>query len=309
MSNPINRNQLKAGVYVWVKGQVTFSRITKFIEGEALQKENQRRANRGLIPANRPYTTISISNAQIIPKNTSGLNMEEQYVQNKFYTKADAPNVFHYAFENKSPYLPRVCVLKEGTKNSYVQINPEGELDNGLNVILIMETFASKQYGNTIGLGLNQIMVTEPIRYYSGASVANAMAERGMTYTPLTPEEDRKATGTGQASMDAQATQPQPMAPAQAAPQTASAAPAMTVPTPAPAPVPTPTPFMNMPEPAPAPAQAAPPSPWICSVCGATVSANMAFCGNCGHKKEETAAANAAGNTAAYGGLVYDPQS
>lgn len=305
--NTININQLKPGVHVWVKGKVAYSHITKFIEGEALRRENQRRANRGQIQAQKPYTTIGITEAQILPASQTGLSLEEQYVQSKFYTKQDVPGVYNYQHENKSPYLPRVSQLREGTTNVYDQITPEGELASGVSVILIMETFASKSFGGKVGLGLNQIMVCEPIRYYNGAGLASAMAERGMTYNALSPEEDRKAVTPKTAAPEAASETP-----AAAAPASPTGNPYQN--TPAPAPVPTPTVPMPTPAAAPAmnppePAMQTPPSPWVCPTCGKTVAATMGFCGGCGTKKPETPVPTATGTENPYGGLVYDPNN
>lgn len=325
MSNPkISADMLKPNTIIFVEGDVTFSRITRFVEGKELEAENHRRATlpKPMLPASRPYTTIAIANAKIVPMTPGQLTLEEQYVQSKFYVSKNDPNVLCFSYENKSPYLPRVSQVQPNNPNAFDQIMPEGELANGLHVMLLMNIYQAKNFGKN-ALGLDQIVCKEPIRYYNGSSVADALAKRGMSYTPLTPEQDRAAVTPKRAPAE-EPTAPTAAAPAginynaapaytaaptpaptpvnyTAAPAPAPAAPAAAaVPTPAPTPAPT-APAMNPPESIPQPA-----SPWVCETCGMTMPANSNFCNGCGAKRpDHTATANAT----PYGGIVYEPNN
>lgn len=303
----ISTDQLTPGAVIIVEGSVTYSRITKFVEGEELVRENQRKASRGMIPSDKPYTTIAIANAKIVPLNPNALTLEEQYVQSRFYNSKNDPSLICYQYENKSPYLPRISQAREGSANTFDQIVPQGELANGLKVMLIMTIYASKKFGKN-ALGLEQIVSKEPIRYYDGSNTAKALAQRGMTYVPLTPEKDKAAitpketASTATAAATATAAPTAPTAPV--APVAPQANPYMNAPNPTPAPAPDPTPVqtaapaMNPPE--------EPASPWVCQTCGSTVAANQGFCGACGAKRPT---ANTAVNTNPYGGIVYDPNN
>lgn len=184
---PININQLKPGETIFVTGKVKFSHITKHVEGEELRKANERRT----IPIEKPHTFITVTEAAILPKVPGQLTPEEQYVQQKFYVAKDnqgkSPEIYDYQSISKSPYLPQVSQCDATDPKICYEIKPETELGNGLNVTLVLRIYATKQNN---GLGLDGILVREPIRYYEqGRNFAAALATRGITMNALPPEQ------------------------------------------------------------------------------------------------------------------------
>ena len=97
-----------------------------------------------------------------------------------------------FNLDNKSPFLPPVWVpanpanLSEG----YVQLtDPEGELDNGLDVSVVMRTFKAGNNAN-LGLGLDSVIVHEAPRYYSNNRVdRDKLAALGIVFNsnPVNP--------------------------------------------------------------------------------------------------------------------------
>ncbi len=291
-----NSLQLTAGNKVFVEGYVSYSRVSKHIEGDELLKDKERKMRQGMTPIDRPYTTITITDAKIRPvsHDMNNLTIDELYIQERFYDSKHTSN-------NKSTYLPVISQYDPATNNA-TQIDIEGkELAVGLHVILELGVFKPKNYAQH-GVGLNSIIVMEPIKYYTASQTDYNVL--GFTYTPLTGEAAKQAVNPqGVASQPAEAPYAQaapapsvaPMAPANPYSQVAPVAPAMPV-----APVAPPmAPVQNV-----APTVAAPASPWLCPNCGGTVAAGQVFCGGCGHKQGEAVSTSPYAPT---GGINYDP--
>lgn len=341
MPNPISDTQLTAGTQLLIRGNVTYSRITSHIDGEELEKDKIRRSNRGWNPIEKPYTTITITNPRVIPKDTvNGLNLDEQYLAGKIYASKTNPSVMNYTINSKSPYLPSVAVARPGDPSHADQINPQGELDRGLDVTLVIRVFASRNHN---GLSLDSVIVNEPIRYYSANNgYISEMANRGIIITPLPADQvnNKPVTADKMPLEDAGGEPQQTYAQVTSAPTGSAAFTANTAnATVQQAQQQTAAPAMNPPEtnvnglnnpwtcacgkvndgtqnfcgacghPKPQPAQQQtaapaqnPDSPWVCE-CGMHNAATQKFCGTCG-KPRPVAGNMPTGNT----GIVYDPQ-
>lgn len=188
----IQDSQLTVGASVLVRGNVTFSRITRRLEGEELKNDQARRRTRGQIPIDKPYVTISICNATIVPKVPNTLTPDEQYVAERFYTsqKPEKPGM-NFTIDSKSQYLPYISQVKEGNPREVDQVKPLGEPATGLDVVLVLRIFQSSNYGGMgrKGVTLDGIIAQEPIRYYTSNNAALLLKERGITYNALPPEE------------------------------------------------------------------------------------------------------------------------
>lgn len=275
----IQNRDLKPDTKVMVRGNIEFARLTKKVEGEALEEANQRRMALGMQPINKPYTSVTLTNVRIVPMKLGTKSPEEIYVEERFYKRqgdpAGAP--FHYSFENKSPF-DNVFYLEtqnEEGKNVWNEFKPEGELANGLDVTLYLQVFQSKGFAQK-GLALRGIVLHEQPRYYQ----------------PVT-DPDLAAAGiivNRDPSLRTNAT------PTTAAPTTTPAAEA----------TPVANPYAAAPAPATPPVQAEPDGPWTCPNCGTTNPAGQMFCGACGTKKSTPAPS--VGNPYAQqgGGIRYD---
>lgn len=279
LGSNIKESQLTPNSIVFVRGNITFARLTSHIEGDELKKDQKRRESRGQIPIDKPYTTVTVTNAKIQQMQQGVKTNEEQFVEGKFYYKNDNPSVYNYTVNSKSPFLPYVSQAVDGDISNVNEIAPEGELDNGLDVILVLRIFQTKGFNGRKGVSLDGVICVDPIRYYGTDSAKNRLAECGITFNAL-PADQKPAVQT-----PAPATQTEAPAPAQAA------APAPTVS----APAPNENQFAANANPMPAPAApAAPAEPatastgWTCPSCGFENAADMNFCGQCGTHKPES---------------------
>ena len=260
----IRNNQLTPDTLVMVRGNIEFSRLIRPISGEELEKDKRRRAQMGSIPIDKPYTTVTLTNARIVPLKPGQKSVEETYVEERFYRKAsdpaDAP--LHYAITNKSPYPNQFYQNDPGETTKGQQIYPERELANGLDVILILRVFASSSFAQK-GIGLHSIVLQEPLRYYMNDSSRALEAAGIMLRRQPNPNGD--------------------------VPDVA-AAPVEPVAAPAPVAQPEVNTFATTPVAAPVvPPVATPDGTWLCPQCGTPVPANQNFCGVCGAQKSAIA--------------------
>lgn len=193
MANPIPAEKLTEGRTVIVRGQIQYSHVMSMIDGEELTRSIQQQRNSGaMYITDKPHTRIVLENAQVIYADPSNPTLEEQHVQHKLYTSKKNPGVVSFSHNNKSPFLPPVWAPKDPADLSqgYDQItDPEGELDNGLNVSLVLGIFKAGDNPKR-GIGLDAVIVHEPVRYYSNSNIdRNQLAAMGIVLNsnPVTP--------------------------------------------------------------------------------------------------------------------------
>lgn len=188
MSNrTITTNQLTPGRIFLVRGKVGFSRLTSRIEGEELQQDIQRRRSKGWLPIEKPYTTITINQAEVIVKDRNNIQPEEQYAIESLYTSSSqrGQGSYSYTANNKGTRaLPYIAVTRAGAQGVVDQIQPEGELANGLDVTLVMRVFKGKP---NMGVSLDGVIVNEPIRYFDNTRAGDGLDGFGITFNPLAP--------------------------------------------------------------------------------------------------------------------------
>lgn len=188
MSNrTITTNQLTPGRIFLVRGKVGFSRLTSRIEGEELQQDIQRRRSKGWLPIEKPYTTITINQAEVIVKDRNNIQPEEQYAIESLYTSSSqrGQGGYSYTANNKGTRaLPYIAVTRAGAQDVVDQIQPEGELANGLDVTLVMRVFKGKP---NMGVSLDGVIVNEPIRYFDNTRAGDGLDGFGITFNPLAP--------------------------------------------------------------------------------------------------------------------------
>lgn len=159
------REQLgvKPGDKIVLKGEVTFARLDKLIEGEDLVKENERRSKIGMIKADRPFRSITIKNPEVVYG--AGTPLATFHGQ-QVYQNKDGENVI--TLESKSLYPPSYGHLQNGT---VVEIeDPQKNPATGQIVYLLIEAYEVKGFSN-MGSTFNAIIFEEgPINFYEGAS-------------------------------------------------------------------------------------------------------------------------------------------
>lgn len=181
--NKIPAERLKEGTTVLVRGRVTFSRLTRHIEGaELARRVAEAKAAGALYPTSRPHTTISLVDPQVIQLGDQP-TLEEQFAAQKIYTLKKGENAGRRGFSIDSTSTNLPLVFAPNAEGKHEQLVLENDLASGMDVTLVINVFKPQDYEKR-GLGLNQVVLNEPVRYYQGAGVTNdALAALGITIT------------------------------------------------------------------------------------------------------------------------------
>ena len=183
MPKSINTNQLTQNAIYLVRGKVGFSRITRHTTDAEREAANKSRR----YPINRNYSYLSLYDATVLAKDPHNPSLEEQYAGECCYrSSSPAYPGLNFNAMNKSDSLPSVAVMTG--PNQYETIVPEGELEKGLDVTVVMRVFKSE--GMNAGVNFESVLVNEPIRYYAGgasARTADALNDYGITFKATVP--------------------------------------------------------------------------------------------------------------------------
>lgn len=299
----VRAEQLTEGSQILVSGKLSFSRLARAIDGDALVEHIARARARGQKhPTTKPHTTVTITDAQVLPAVAGQHTLEEQFVFEHFYTVGQGENAGKtaYGIDNLGTKLPNYFAKQaDGT---YTQVKLERDLAVGLDVLLVLNVFKSANFDNR-GIGIAEIYIQEPIRYYGGGSIdRNALAARGIVVVGAVQTVDSDDLPPIDAPVDVNQD-------AYVAPPTSIGAPAV-IPAPAPAPIPVAAPVQTapalpvVPQPVQPAAPVAAPAPAQPAVAAETQAEKIA------RLEAELAArraANAATEGAGGGASAFDP--
>ncbi|MFF2053832.1 hypothetical protein ACFVU2_19665 [Leifsonia sp. NPDC058194] len=182
MSIPAER--LREGHQILVRGKISFSRLAALIEGEALARSIEQARKRGsLYPTDVPHTTVNLVDAVVLYADAQNPSLEEQFVAEKVYAVKTGENAGKqgYGIDNKSTFLPTILEMDPENAGQYRQLVLERDLASGIDVTLVLQTFKSKKGYAKGGVGLQQVVLNEPVRYYASAGLdTSALAARGI---------------------------------------------------------------------------------------------------------------------------------
>lgn len=190
----IKAHQLTEGQTVVIRGTLEYSRLMSLIAGDELQRSIAQQRQMGVAyPTTKEHTRIVLRDAQVLYADPNNPTAEEQYASQKLYqSKKNPEKGMMYSMDNKSPFLPPIWVPADPANlaEGYEQLtDPEGELDGGLNVSVVLETFKAGNNAN-LGLGLTSVVVNEAPRYYTNNRVdRDKLAAMGIVFksNPVNP--------------------------------------------------------------------------------------------------------------------------
>lgn len=203
----IKSNRLTPNATYLVRGKVGYSKIKSQTTDAERERDNKNRAQRGVHPVDKNYTTITIYDAQVLCKNPQVPTIEEQYAAESLYFSSNQTKYpgNNFSAMNKTKYLPVIGVKAPTAENpnNYAEIVPEGELAVGLDVTLVMRVY--KGQGSNNGVSLDRVLVNEPIKYYGGNSeVDKTLSAFGITFQAMPPEAKAAAKAAVQVETPAQ---------------------------------------------------------------------------------------------------------
>lgn len=185
----VNTNQLTPGTMYMVRGKVSYSRMLRKIDGEELKKDNDRRRASNRPEATKPYTTITIKDAQVVRMNPNAPeSLAEIYARESLYiNKTTGSQCLTIENKGREPWFARH--QNDDINNPNIQqFCPTAELAAGMDVTLVMEVYQAKPNN---GVGLQGIIMNEPVKYFmgNGAPDPSELASLGLTFTPASAAE------------------------------------------------------------------------------------------------------------------------
>ena len=189
MARTIKSNALTPGQILIVEGKVYFSRITKRLDGEDLQRDMQSRKNAGLQTITDPYASLTLYDTVA---QATGNQVADTYLYESIYQgKKGVPNQFVATSKSKKNAdgtyknpLPRCYELQpDGTFKEFV---PRSEFAQDLKVQIVQRVYAAEPNN---GISFDAILVMEPVKYYERNDTVNTLSQLGINITPLTDAE------------------------------------------------------------------------------------------------------------------------
>lgn len=149
--------------YVFVQGNVAWSRIASVIEGKELEDSIKNSVSQ--YPTNVPHTRMTLSNARVVYHDKTNPTPEETYVESRFYESKNQERQpgKSYSIDNRGQYLP--AIFRKGNpdkgevdKDLYQEYT-KYELAIGTPVILMLHTYAGQ--GGNNGIGIDAVIVMD----------------------------------------------------------------------------------------------------------------------------------------------------
>mgnify|MGYP001025811769 CR=1 FL=1 len=176
----IRTNDLTPGDSFMVAGRVMFSKIAVPYSGESLIKANNRRTTMRMSPIDRPYTEMTICDAQVVFANPNNKSAAEIYAEESLYvSKSKGATGYCYTATNRGVNIPWVGQPKADGTGKIQAIDTKGqELAAGLNVTLVMRVFESKPNN---GVTLDGVICNEAPKYRTAGNIGAGLEKFGLT--------------------------------------------------------------------------------------------------------------------------------
>lgn len=187
------KDKVSLPLVINVTGTVSYCHIAKKIEGDALVKENARRAKLGIAPADKPYYSLNIANPIVgtnPEKDPTGIATRYLQDQIKTQMKNNVSSTMYYG-TSSSPFAPQIS-MADGRGIADNDHPLQDELANGSNVTVGIRFF-QVQKGVGIGCGIDYVIINDPEpKFYKGggSALAEALAATGVTYQPPQDEQN-----------------------------------------------------------------------------------------------------------------------
>ena len=167
-SRLIKYTDLTPGEHFYVCGRLCFSKLRSPIKGKQLEREIERRKERGWGGNTRPYTVATVCDAFISYQDILHLTTEELFAEQKlYYSESESNTGLCFTARNHGYFLPYIA------EQQYEDVEPteiiaEDELANGNEVTLDMRVY--KRQNGSIGLNLDGVIVHGEIKYLNSGN-------------------------------------------------------------------------------------------------------------------------------------------
>ncbi|MFE7118671.1 hypothetical protein ACFU99_24960 [Streptomyces sp. NPDC057654] len=179
-SYAVSADQLTEGKNVFIRGKLSFAKLTRLIEGAELVASDERKTRNGMNAVGKPHTTATIIHAEVQFADPNNPTVEEQYVLERRYDSSKRPETGpNYSIDSKGSTLPVILIPSPKGDGTFDQDESGRELAQGLDVTLVLRTYKPKQYKSR-GLAIEQVIVHDKVRYYNPGVDQTELAARGI---------------------------------------------------------------------------------------------------------------------------------
>lgn len=194
----VSATQLTHGEIILVRGRLGFARLTRLIEGDELAKVDARQLQLGLSEIGVPHVTATLTQAEVLFADPANPTRGEIFVAERRFTSQKRPETGqNWSINSRGQTLPVIAIPTDDGK--FIQDNSGKELAKDLDVTLVVRAYKTARAN--LGLGLDQVIVNEPVRYYAGSSNTEALAARGIVFAaPPQAVRADQATASGPAA-------------------------------------------------------------------------------------------------------------
>lgn len=218
----VSKESLQPNQTVFLKGTTVVNHLHSVLTGQELVEENNRRRQLGMKPyTGQNLTYITVKEAEVLALGNPANEQAETFIRERLYRSKkpeNQANGFYWSKDNASNRVPEVQQLvgtnPDGSR-SYAPVTLTGELAPNTPVILVLETFVSKNY-DVGGIAIRKVLIDQTGEIpYKGADRpvdSSALAALGIVLDSGSSDE----SGQGQAAPQQQVQQ---QAPQQQAPQ------------------------------------------------------------------------------------------
>lgn len=181
-SHAVQASDLTDGATILVSGILAYSRLTRQIDGDELVKANQAKQSRGMYPVSGPYTTVTITEAQVQPADPQNPTIDERYVAERCYQSKQNPSVgLSYTLDSLGSMLPIIAIPSPDDPGKFVQDTSGQELASGQAVTLVLRVYKTQKMNR--GVALAQVVVLGTPKYYAPMEVGlDELAARGIVF-------------------------------------------------------------------------------------------------------------------------------
>lgn len=191
MRKQYSTNDLKVGETAMVDMSITYSHIVKAYDISEIERKIASDTQAGRIAPDRNDAgrLREITGCDVNIHNAS--ETFQKFLDERCYTSRKKAGSYFVNLRTKGNLPPRFAARDPQNPNVLHEFVPEGEFDHNLNVTLVLNVYRPKNSPNN-GVGIQMVIVNEPVRYYKPDTFTQALASAGLTFEPMS-EDDKQA--------------------------------------------------------------------------------------------------------------------
>lgn len=199
MARSVKTNALVPGQIMIMDGYVHFSRITRRLDGEDLERDMQIRRQKGLVEIKEPYASLNLKDVTPLYTNDASV---DTYMRESIFQGAVANQYTAISKSRKNANgeymfpLPKCYQIQED--GSFQEFIPRAEFAQDLHVRVVLRVYAGTPNN---GISFDAVLVLEPVKYYESSNIAKNLEQLGLVFKPLSEKERAEQLAVANANL------------------------------------------------------------------------------------------------------------